>query len=154
MALPLQDSVLGKGASWREITDPGGVAIEGRLLKHCLSQDEKYTNFLENDLSKFFGLRVKDGKSYATIQIDRLGQDQQGPFANVRQIKGYKNKAVGKEYEKEIMSFLRDYESKLGVPLRYTEAETYLPPEVRPLRNPQNFAKGGMVDKPLYDRAR
>jgi len=154
MALPLKDSVLGKGAHWREITDTGGVAIEGRLLKHCLSEDEKYANFLENDLSKFFGLRDKDGKSYATIQIDRLGQDQQGPVANVRQIKGYKNKAVGKEYEKEIMSFLRDYESKLGVPLRYTEAEDYLPPEVRPLRNPQNFAKGGMVDKPLYDRAR
>jgi hypothetical protein len=153
--LPLQESSLGKGATWREITTPGGLQIEGRLLKHCVSQDPKYESFLVNDQSKFFALRDKDGKSYVTIQVDRLGQGEDGPFANIRQVKGFRNADVGEKYAPEIMQFLENYEKQIGVPLRYTEGRTYLPPEVRGLANrlPENFAKGGMVDKPLYDRA-
>jgi hypothetical protein len=154
LALPLQESVLGKGANWREITDVGGIQIEGRLLKHCLSLDPKYASFLKEGLSKFFALRDKDGKSYATIQIDRLGQGEDGPFANVHQIKGFRNAEVGDQYQKEIMDFLTDYEQKVGVPLRYTESRSYLPPQIRDMPPPVSFAKGGMVDKPLYDRAR
>jgi hypothetical protein len=154
MALPLKESSLGKGAMWREITDPGGINIEGRLLKHCLSLDPKYESFLVNGQSKFFSLRDKDGKAYVTIQVDRLGQGGDGPFANIHQVKGYRNKEVGDKYAPEIMQFLNDYEKKVGIPLRYTEGRSFLPPEIRRTQFGENsFAKGGMVDKPLYDRA-
>ena len=154
LALPLEESSLGKGATWREITDPGGVKIEGRLLKHCFGLSPKYESFLVNGQSKFFALRDKDGKSYVTIQIDRLGQGQDGPFANVSQVKGYRNNPVGDKYDPEIMQFLNDYEKKVGVPLRYTEGRSYLPLEIRKTHfGEKGFAKGGMVDKPLYDRA-
>lgn len=81
-------------------------------------------------MSRFFALRDKEGKSYATIQIDRLGMD--GPFANVHQIKGWKNDSVGKKYDKELMDFLNRYEAnEINVPLRYTEEIDWLPESIR-----------------------
>ena len=123
--MPVQSKQLGEGATWREL-DENGILIEGRLLRHCLSEDEKYANFYKNGMSRFFALRDKDGKSYATIQIDQLGTN--GPFANVHQIKGWKNNSVGKKYDKEIMDFLNHYQTKeINVPLRYTEESSFLP---------------------------
>jgi muramidase (phage lysozyme) len=149
--MPVKSDSLGNGAGWREIVDEGGLLIEGRLLKHCLSEDKKYASFLKNDMSKFFSLRDKNGKAYATIQLDRLGVD--GPFANVHQIKGFKDKSVAKEYEKEITDFLTQYEKQVGIPLRYTEDADFVPKAIYKSSGPENYAKGGMVDKPLYDRA-
>jgi hypothetical protein len=128
--MPVQSETLGKGASWREL-DEDGMMIEGRLLKHCLSEDEKYANFYKNGTSRFFALRDNEGKSHATIQIDRLGMTNDGPFANVHQIKGWKNDPVGKKYDKEIMDFLNRFEAQEAkVPLRFTEDSSYLPPSL------------------------
>jgi hypothetical protein len=152
--MPTSSDKLGKGAGWKQIVDEGGLLIEGRLLKHCLSEDKKYASFLKNDMSKFFSLRDKDGKAYATIQVDRLGTN--GPFTNVHQIKGFKDKSVAKEHEKEIMDFLNAYEKDVGVPLKYTESSDWLPEPVKPLFQDteiRGWKNGGMVDKPLYDRA-
>jgi len=152
--MPTASASLGKGAGWREIVDEGGILIEGRLLKHCLSEDKKYASFLKNDMSRFFSLRDNKGKAYATIQIDRLGQD--GPFANIHQIKGFKNESVAEDYEQEIMDFLKSYQKTIDVPLRYTEARSHLPVQVKDQAQygeVRGWNKGGMVDKPLYDRA-
>jgi len=152
--MPTASASLGKGAGWREIVDEGGILIEGRLLKHCLSEDKKYASFLKNDMSRFFSLRDNKGKAYATIQIDRLGQD--GPFANIHQIKGFKNESVAEDYEQEIMDFLKSYQKTIDVPLRYTEARSHLPVQVKDQAQygeVRGRNKGGMVDKPLYDRA-
>jgi muramidase (phage lysozyme) len=125
--MPVESNTLGKGATWREL-DENGMKIEGRLLKHCLSEDEKFVRAYKNGSSRFFALRDKEGKSYATIQIDRLGMNEDGPFANVHQIKGWKNDPVGDKYDKEIMDFLNQYQEKeLNVPLRFTEKTEFLP---------------------------
>jgi hypothetical protein len=158
--MPVKSESLGKGTGWREIVDEGGILIEGRLLKHCLSEDKKYASFLKNDMSRFFSLRDNKGKAYATIQIDRLGQD--GPFANIHQIKGFRNTPIADKYGQEIMDFINAYQKTIDVPLRYTEAPNYLPKEIENLSefrggqinvNVLGWSKGGMVDKPLYDRA-
>jgi hypothetical protein len=158
--MPVKSESLGKGTGWREIVDEGGMLIEGRLLKHCLSEDKKYASFLKNDMSRFFSLRDNKGKAYATIQIDRLGQD--GPFANIHQIKGFRNSPIADKYGQEIMDFINSYQKTIDVPLRYTEAPNYLPKEIEKLSefrggqinvNVLGWSKGGMVDKPLYDRA-
>jgi hypothetical protein len=152
--MPVKSESLGKGAGWREIMDEGGILIEGRLLKHCLSEDPKYASFLKNDMSRFFSLRDNKGKAYATVQIDRLGQD--GPFANIHQIKGFRNDSVADDYGKEIMDFINAYQKTIDVPLRYTESPSHLPKELKDVSNygeVRGWKQGGVVDKPLYDRA-
>jgi hypothetical protein len=62
-----------KGAQWKEINTRGGIKVEGRLLRHCLSLDptkrSKYEDKLEAGTSRFFTLRDNKGKSYATIEM-------------------------------------------------------------------------------------
>jgi nitrate reductase assembly molybdenum cofactor insertion protein NarJ len=63
---------------------------------------------------------------------------------------------VANEYGKEIMDFINAYQKTIDVPLRYTESPSHLPQEIKDLSKygeVQGFAKGGIVDKPLYDRA-
>lgn len=147
------DSDTLKGAQWREVTTDGGLKIEGRLLKHCLSESECYANWLKDETSKYFTLRDKDGKAYISIQMDRFGTN--GPYTVVKQVKGFLNNTDGSgRFAKEVNSFLEEYQKTQSRPLTATEYEQYLPPSfAEKVRYGASYAKGGIVDKPLYDRA-
>ena len=122
-----------KGAQWREITDPGGVKIEGRLLRHCLSRYPEETNEYEakltNGSSRYFALRDKKGVSYATIEVERYGMN--GPFSVIKQIKGRGNQPISgpDKYGNEVTAFLKAYEQTQPRPLTFTEFKKYVPAE-------------------------
>ena len=159
--MPVKSQVLGNGAEWREITTRDGLRIEGGLLKHCLKKDEfGYCNRLMNKESKYFTLRDADGQPYATIEMSKpIGQENQDvPFNVIKQVKGMSNESVIPLYGEEVSDFLTSWEKQIGTKLRPAEQSTYLPPKFRPEEfgikaPPENMARGGMVDKPLYDRA-
>ena len=103
-----------KGVQWREINSRGGIKVEGRLLRHCLSLNPEeisaYERKLQYGKARFFTLRDKKGKSYVTIEINPNSQD--GDFNIVNQIKGKGNSAVGEKYSKEIEAFLDEYQRR------------------------------------------
>jgi hypothetical protein len=120
-----------KGAHWREINDVGGVKIEGRLLRHCLSrypeETNEYENKLKNGVSRYFALRDKKGIGYATIEVEQYGMN--GPFSVIKQIKGKQNQSVADKYGKEVTAFLQEYEKTQPRPLTFTEFKRYVPNE-------------------------
>lgn len=159
--MPVKSQVLGNGAEWREITTRDGLRIEGGLLKHCLKKDEfGYCNRLMNKESKYFTLRDADGQPYATIEMSKpIGlEDQDVPFNVIKQVKGMSNESVIPLYGEEVTEFLTAWEKQIGTKLRPAESSDYLPLKFKPQEfgikaPPENMAQGGMVDKPLYDRA-
>jgi muramidase (phage lysozyme) len=120
-----------KGAHWREITDPGGIKIEGRLLRHCLSrypeETSQYENKLTSGLSRYFVLRDKKGMGYASIEVEQYGM--KGPFSVIKQIKGRQNQSVAEKYGKEVTAFLQEYEKTQPRPLTFTEFKRFVPEE-------------------------
>lgn len=159
--MPVESPTLGKGSEWREITDKYGLRIEGGIMQHCLKRDASgYCNRLLNEESKYFSLRDADGQPYVSIEISKpIGQEKDNvPFSVIRQIKGHSNQPAVPLYGEEITTFLTDWQKKIGVPLRVSESPDYVPSDFKPKQfgmeaPPEGFAKGGMVDKPLYDRA-
>lgn len=159
--LPVKSKMLGDGAQWREITTKEGMRIEGGLMDHCLKKDSLgYCNRLLNKESKYFTLRDADGHPYVSIEMTKpMGQEKQDvPFNVIRQVKGYMNSKAVPAYGEEISDFLTAWENQIGVKLRPAENPDYLPEKFKPQQfgiqsPPENMAKGGMVDKPLYDRA-
>ena len=77
----------------------------------------------------------------------------------MEQIKG-KSNSIANKYFSEIEAFLNDYEKRVGK-IYVTEEEEHIPKLFRSeeyTKYPEGyrgnqFANGGMVDKPLYDRA-
>jgi hypothetical protein len=80
------------------------------------------------------------------------------PYSVIRQVKGFGNANPLPLYGEEISAFLNDWLNKMGVRLSGAESASNLPKEFRSQSfgleaPPENFRSGGMVDKPLYDRA-
>jgi hypothetical protein len=158
--MPVKSQMLGDGAEWREIKTKEGLRIEGGMMDHCLKKDAYgYCNRLMNKESKYFTLRDADGQPYVTIEMTKpIGQEKENvPFSVVKQIKGFYNKTAVPAYGEEISDFLSNWQSKIGTQLRVSEASSHVPNKFKPkqfgMESPEEFAKGGMVDKPLYDRA-
>ena len=169
--LPLNNSpALGKGAEWREIKTKEALLTEGgrSMLDHCLKSNTEYCNMLEKGEAKYFSLRDADGHPHATILVKRDGDT--GPYNIITQIKGFQNSNTLPLYGEEVSNFLYFYEKTLGKKLRFSEDPEYVPFNYQkkgfgitdPERNDGGddwnmvrnvYAKGGMVDKPLYDRA-
>jgi hypothetical protein len=169
--LPLENSpALGKGAEWREIKTREALLTEGgrSMMNHCLKSNTEYCNMLEKGKAKYFSLRDADGHPHATILIGRDGST--GPYSIVTQIKGFENSNTMPLYGEEVSNFLDSYQKTLGTKLKFSEDPSYVPSKYGPKKfgidNPEQdnggddwnvvrnvYAKGGMVDKPLYDRA-
>jgi hypothetical protein len=171
--LPLSNSpALGKGAEWREIKTKEALLTEGgrSMLNHCLKSNTEYCNMLQKGEAKYFSLRDVDGHPHATIMIERSGD--KGPYNLVSQIKGFENSNTMPLYGEEVSDFLTSYEKTLGEKLKFSEDPSYVPIKYNPrqfgITDPERnnggddwnavglgnvYAKGGMVDKPLYDRA-
>ena len=158
--MPVTSPSLGKGSEWREITDKVGLRIEGGIMEHCLKRDSAgYCNRLMNKESRYFTLRDADGQPYVSIEVSKpIGmEDKDVPFSVVRQIKGHRNNPAVPLYGEEITDFLNRWQKEVGGKLSVSEKADYVPSNFKPqqfgIENPEGFAKGGMVDKPLYDRA-
>jgi len=169
--LPLENSpALGKGAEWREIKTKEALLTEGgrSMMDHCLKSNTEYCNMLEKGKAKYFSLRDADGHPHATILIGRDGST--GPYSIVTQIKGFENSNTIPLYGEEVSNFLDSYQKTLGTKLKFSENPEYVPSKYGPknfgIADPEQnnggddwnvvrnvYAKGGMVDKPLYDRA-
>ena len=169
--LPLENSpALGKGAEWREIKTKEALLTEGgrSMMDHCLKSNTEYCNMLEKGKAKYFSLRDADGHPHATILIGRDGST--GPYSIVTQIKGFENSNTMPLYGEEVSDFLDSYQKTLGTKLKFSEDPSYVPSKYGPknfgIADPERndggddwnvvrnvYAKGGMVDKPLYDRA-
>ena len=169
--LPLENSpALGKGAEWREIKTREALLTEGgrSMLNHCLKSNTEYCNMLEKGKAKYFSLRDADGHPHATILVGRDGST--GPYSIVTQIKGFENSNTIPLYGEEVSNFLDSYQKTLGTKLKFSENPEFVPNKYGPknfgIADPERndggddwnvvrnvYAKGGMVDKPLYDRA-
>jgi len=158
--MPVESPSLGKGSEWREITNKFGLRIEGGIMEHCLKRDSLgYCNRLMNQESRYFTLRDADGQPYVSIEVSKpIGmEDQDVPFNVIRQIKGHRNDPAVPLYGEEITDFLNRWQKEVGGKLSVSEKQEYVPSNFKPqqfgMTDPEGFAKGGMVDKPLYDRA-
>jgi len=160
--MPVNSPTLGEGAEWREITTKEGLRIEGGVLEHCLKKEANgYCNRLLNKESKYFTLRDADGQPYVSIELAKpIGREKEDvPYSVIRQVKGFRNTNTIPLYGEEVSDFLMDWQKKSGVKLSPTEDNDFLPQKFKQktsfgIEAPQeNFRKGGMVDKPLYDRA-
>jgi hypothetical protein len=158
--MPVESPSLGKGSEWREITSKFGLRIEGGIMEHCLKRDSLgYCNRLMNQESRYFTLRDADGQPYVSIEVSKpIGlEDKDVPFNVIRQIKGHRNDPAVPLYGEEITDFLNRWQKEVGGKLSVSEKQEYVPSNFKPqqfgMTDPEGFAKGGMVDKPLYDRA-
>ena len=146
---------------WSEIKTEDALRREGDVMNHCIGGDD-YCRQLTSGIGKHFSLQdAETGIPHTTISIYR------SPFAPpnakhvvIEQIKGNSNSAPTK-YFNEIEKFLEDYEKRVGK-IYITEDRGHIPPAFkgpeytelpRGYNGVVDFAKGGMVDKPLYDRA-
>jgi hypothetical protein len=160
--MPVNSPTLGEGAEWREITTKEGLRIEGGVLQHCLKRETSgYCNRLLNKESKYFTLRDADGQPYVSIELAKpIGREKEDvPYSVIKQVKGFRNTNTIPLYGEEVSDFLMDWQKKSGVKLSPTEDNDFLPQKFKQKTSfgieapPENFRKGGMVDKPLYDRA-
>jgi hypothetical protein len=149
-----------KKYQWTEIKTEEALRREGEAMGHCIKGDD-YCLQLTSGVARHFSLQdAKTGEPHTTISIYRSPYNNK-PDANhviVEQIKG-KSNSVAKKYFSEIEAFLDDYEKRVGK-IYVTEKEKHIPKLFRSeeyTKYPEGyrgnrFAKGGMVDKPLYDR--
>jgi hypothetical protein len=150
-----------KKYQWTEIKTEEALRREGEAMGHCIKGDD-YCLQLTSGAARHFSLQdAKTGEPHTTISVYRSPYNNK-PDANhviVEQIKG-KSNSVAQKYFPEIEAFLDDYEKRVGK-IYVTEKEKHIPKLFRSeeyTKYPEGyrgnrFAKGGMVDKPLYDRA-
>jgi hypothetical protein len=150
-----------KKYQWTEIKTEEALRREGEAMGHCIKGDD-YCLQLTSGVARHFSLQdAKTGEPHTTISIYRSPYNNK-PDANhviVEQIKG-KSNSIANKYFSEIEAFLDDYEKRVGK-IYVTEEEEHIPKLFRSeeyTKYPEGyrgnrFAKGGMVDKPLYDRA-
>ena len=149
-----------KKYQWTEIKTEEALRREGEAMGHCIKGDD-YCLQLTSGAARHFSLQdAKTGEPHTTISVYRSPYNNK-PDANhviVEQIKG-KSNSVAQKYFPEIEAFLDDYEKRVGK-IYVTEKEKHIPKLFRSeeyTKYPEGyrgnrFAKGGMVDKPLYDR--
>jgi hypothetical protein len=150
-----------KKYQWTEIKTEEALRREGEAMGHCIKGDD-YCLQLTSGVARHFSLQdAKTGEPHTTISIYRSPYNNK-PDANhviVEQIKG-KSNSIANKYFSEIEAFLNDYEKRVGK-IYVTEEEEHIPKLFRSeeyTKYPEGyrgnqFANGGMVDKPLYDRA-
>ncbi|NBT76410.1 MAG: hypothetical protein EBT15_10680, partial [Betaproteobacteria bacterium] len=142
---------LENGQKWVRLTDSKAAALEGGMLKHSSGGYDKFGDYginkdgkksFDSGDAQLFSLRTKDDMPLVTIELDaREGKNL------VKQVKGFMNKNGSDllPYADEIVAFFKNTGFK---PAPYSGD---LPLEIlKRINETGKFAKGGMVDKPLY----
>ena len=151
---------VGDKYQWSEIKTVEALKREGLAMDHCIQGDD-YCRQLTSGVGRHFSLQdAKTGIPHTTISTYR------SPFAGpeskhvvIGQIKGHSN-SIASKYFDQIEKFLEEYEKQVGK-IYITEKPKFIPPAFKKAEYTQlprgyegnQYAKGGMVDKPLYDRA-
>jgi hypothetical protein len=137
------------GQKWVRLTDSKAAALEGGMLKHSSGGYDKFGDYginkdgkksFDSGDAQLFSLRTKDDLPLVTIEVDAKNNI-------VTQVKGFMNKNASDllPYTDEIVTF---FKNTGFAPKKYLGD---LPEEIlQRIRPTDNFAKGGMVDKPLY----
>jgi hypothetical protein len=142
---------LDNGQKWVQLTDSKAAALEGGMLRHSVGGYDMMGSYgvarggkksFDSGDAKVFSLRTKDDLPLVTIELDaREGKNI------VTQVKGFTNKRGSDllPYADEIVTFFKNTGFS---PSPYNPD---LPEEIlQRIKQTGKFAKGGMVDKPLY----
>jgi muramidase (phage lysozyme) len=137
-----------EGLSWRKVVDPDATIIQAAALKNSIDGYSRYGSY--GTLSK--GRQaLDDGEVELYVLYNKDG-------IPVTQVEYVKDPASKENYFSQV--FGNGPLTGNVVPESYLPQVKALIQELKPNRVPasianriQNFAKGGMVDKPLYDRA-
>jgi hypothetical protein len=84
------------GAVIVRLTTPETLADEGCRMRHCVST---YSEWVAKRECEIYSLRDRDGKSKATIEVDRSGE--------VWQVKGFANGPVEPRFRPVLQGFIR-----------------------------------------------
>jgi len=142
---------LDNGQKWVQLTDSKAAALEGGMLRHSVGGYDMVGEYgvakggkksFDSGDAKVFSLRTKDDLPLVTIELDaREGKNI------VTQVKGFTNQKGSDllPYADEIVAFFKNTGFS---PSPYNPD---LPEEIlQRVKQTGKFAKGGMVDKPLY----
>jgi hypothetical protein len=142
---------LDNGQKWVQLIDSKAAALEGGMLRHSVGGYDRVGEYgigkagkksFDSGDAKVFSLRTKDDLPLVTIELDaREGKNI------VTQVKGFTNQRGSDliPYADEIVAFFKN------TGFSPSSNNPDLPQKIlQRIRPTDNFAKGGMVDKPLY----
>jgi hypothetical protein len=142
------------GSTWRKIVDPDATLIQSAVLDNSIKGYANYGSYgpfnngrkaLEDGNVELFVLYDKNGMPVTNVEM--VKGEKSGKFS-VRQARGngpLTGNVSPDNYLPQLKAFINkttpeDIPFNISKELRYVDA-------------PEGFAKGGIVDKPLYDRA-
>lgn len=142
------------GFAWRKITDPDATILQSAMMDNSIKGYSRYGTYgpfndgrrsLETGRVELFALY--DEKGLPVMNVEMSKSDTTGKFS-IRQAQGngtLSGNTFPEKYLPQLKAFINKTEPT-DVPLSVER-------EIRFIDAPEGFAKGGMVDKPLYDRA-
>jgi hypothetical protein len=142
------------GFTWRKIVDPDATVIQSAVIDNSIKGYADYGSYgpfsngrkaLDDGNVELFVLYNKDGIPVTNVEMVK-GQ-KSGKFS-MRQAQGngpLTSNVLPEDYLTQIKAFINKTQPE-DLPFNLSR-------EIRYLDAPEGFAKGGMVDKPLYDRA-
>ena len=142
------------GSTWRKIVDPDATLIQSAVLDNSIKGYANYGSYgpfnngrkaLEDGNVELFVLYDKNGMPVTNVEM--VKGEKSGKFS-MRQAQGngpLTSNVTPEDYLPQLKAFINkttpeDIPFNISKELRYVDA-------------PEGFAKGGIVDKPLYDRA-
>jgi hypothetical protein len=145
---------LPEGFTWRKIVDPDATVIQSAVLDNSIKGYANYGSYgpfnngrkaLEDGSVELFVLYDKNGIPVTNVEM--VKGEKSNKFS-VRQARGngpLTGNVSPDNYLPQIKAFINKTTPE-NIPFNISR-------EIRYIDAPEGFAKGGMVDKPLYDRA-
>lgn len=142
------------GFTWRKIVDPDATLIQGAVIDNSIGGYANYGSYgpfyngrkaLDDGSVELFVLYNKDGIPVTNVEM--VKGEKSGKFS-MRQAQGngpLTSNVLPEDYLTQIKAFINKTQPE-DLPFNISR-------EIRYIDAPEGFAKGGMVDKPLYDRA-
>ena len=142
------------GFTWRKIVDPDAALIQGAVIDNSIGGYANYGSYgpfyngrkaLDDGNVELFVLYNKDGIPVTNVEM--VKGEKSGKFS-MRQAQGngpLTSNVLPEDYLTQIKAFINKTQPE-DLPFNLSS-------EIRYIDAPEGFAKGGMVDKPLYDRA-
>ena len=141
------------GFTWRKIVDPDATLIQGAVIDNSIGGYANYGSYgpfyngrkaLDDGNVELFVLYNKDGIPVTNVEM--VKGEKSGKFS-MRQAQGngpLTSNVLPEDYLTQIKAFINKTQPE-DLPFNLSS-------EIRYIDAPEGFAKGGMVDKPLYDR--
>jgi hypothetical protein len=142
------------GFTWRKIVDPDATVIQSAVIDNSIKGYADYGSYgpfsngrkaLEDGNVELFVLYNKDGIPVTNVEM--VKGEKSGKFS-MRQAQGngpLTSNVLPEDYLTQVKAFINKTQPE-DLPFNISR-------EIRYIDAPEGFAKGGMVDKPLYDRA-